>query len=976
MKRIFKSCVSAILMLSLVFGMYTVPAFAEETDNTSGTQSLENNGSALGSSTSAADVISYFNYMKEHEGAKAATKQVVLDGNNITSAEGLTVGVYDGVDKTVSLEEGDEVTWTFNAPEDALYAMTFYYHTMESNGRDMEIGFRIDGEYPYQSALQASLKRTWVDDGEIKVGVNGNETAPYQKEVYKWMTAQLKDNETYSSEIFLVYLTKGEHTYTLEAQRESIIIGSITLSGLEETPTQSEYMSAAGNASDYAGEPLVYQGELATEKSDSYLIPTYDRISPITQGVNSLENSPAKVLRNTIGKNSWNSPGEWLSYTVDVPEDGWYEIGMRFIQNTAIGMATCRNIYVDGVIPSKDFEGIDFHYDASWQSLTVSSKDGTPSKIYLTKGQHEIKFEVTLGKWSDVMQQVDQVNSDISDLYSQIIMITGTSPDKYNDYNLKDQIPGLVEDMQEMSDLMYSLAEQFDELYGDKASSAETLRTIAYQMASFAEDPNSIPNRLATFRDNILQISNWLMTNTSQPLEIDYFTLKAPGSEAPQEEGGFLKKLVFGVRKFIASFFEDYTSISAAADSEEAITVWINQGRDQAQVLNDLIESEFTEETGIPVNLSVVQLGIVEATLAGKGPDICINLARSQPVNLAWRNALVDISQFDTFDEVKSRFAENAFEPYTFEGGVYAVPYTQSFFMMFYRTDIFEELGISVPKTWDDIYELIPILQRKNMNIGIPYLSVTTQAVVDSGIGVKDIYTSLLYQMGGSLYTSDNRHTGLDSSEALEAFKMWTDLYTVYDFNRDYDLNTEFRTAQIPLAFASIDTYNTFAVAAPEIRGLWAWAPLPGVEQEDGTINNSTTAAGAASTMFANADNYENCWKFLEWFSRDDIQEKFVKNVVSVAGSGARIMTANTNAFKNLGWSNEEYAALEQQMSNRVEIPEVPGGYFVVRSLDNAFRNVVDNDKNAKESFEKQYKNIEEEMQRKWKEYDLGQKNK
>ena len=581
-------------------------------------------------------------------------------------------------------------------------------------------------------------------------------------------------------------------------------------------------------------------------------------------------------------------------------------------------------------------------------------------------------MEVTLGKWSDIMEQVNQANSDINDIYSEIIMITGTSPDKYTDYSLDIQIPGIQEEMQRMSDLMYSLADQYDELYGEGASNSDTLRTIAFQMADFAEDPDSIPDRLTTFSDNILQISNWLMTNTGQPLEIDYITLQSPSDEAPRTNGNIGQRFMFSVRKFIASFFENYTSISSGVSSDEAITVWINQGRDQANALNDLIQSEFTPETGIQVELSMVQLGIVEATLAGKGPDVCINLYRSQPVDLAWRNALVDISQFEGFEEVKSRFTDGAFIPYTFEGGVYAVPYTQTFLMMYYRTDIFRELGISEPETWDDIYSLIPILQRKNMTIGIPYNSTTTQLIVNQGIGVKDIFATLLYQNGGSLYTDDNRHTALDSQAALDSFEMWVDFYKTYDFNRDYDLNTEFRTGQLPLAFASIEIYNTLLAAAPEIRGQWAMAPLPGVEQEDGTINHVSASSGSATSIFANADNYENCWKFVEWFSRDDIQEKYATNVENIAGAGARIMTANTSAFENIGWSTKELNALNTQRENLAEIPEVPGGYFVIRSVDNAFRSVVDQNKNTKETFEKQYKNIEDEMQRKWNEYETS----
>ena len=131
-------------------------------------------------------------------------------------------------------------------------------------------------------------------------------------------------------------------------------------------------------------------------------------------------------------------------------------------------------------------------------------------------------------------------------------------------------------------------------------------------------------------------------------------------------------------------------------------------------------------------------------------------------------------------------------------------------------------------------------------------------------------------------------------------------------------------------------------------------------------------SSGSATSIFANADNYENCWKFVEWFSRDDIQEKYATNVENIAGAGARIMTANTSAFENIGWSTKELNALNTQRENLAEIPEVPGGYFVIRSVDNAFRSVVDQNKNTKETFEKQYKNIEDEMQRKWNEYETS----
>ncbi len=54
----------------------------------------------------------------------------------------------------------------------------------------------------------------------------------------------------------------------------------------------------------------------------------------------------------------------------------------------------------------------------------------------------------------------------------------------------------------------------------------------------------------------------------------------------------------------------------------------------------------------------MVQGVIVEATLAGSGPEVCLEEARGYPVNLASRGAMVDLSQFEGFEEVLARYPE------------------------------------------------------------------------------------------------------------------------------------------------------------------------------------------------------------------------------------------------------------------------------------------------------------------------------
>ena len=138
-------------------------------------------------------------------------------------------------------------------------------------------------------------------------------------------------------------------------------------------------------------------------------------------------------------------------------------------------------------------------------------------------------------------------------------------------------------------------------------------------------------------------------------------------------------------------------------------------GRDKALALNKMIAEDFSSKSGIPVKLQLVPPGtILAATLAGKGPDVALQLGGGEPVNFAMRHAVYDLSQLEDFAEIAQRFHSETFTPYRYNGGIYALPETFSFPMMFYRQDILRDLGISIEsvKTWDDVINLLTTLQQ------------------------------------------------------------------------------------------------------------------------------------------------------------------------------------------------------------------------------------------------------------------------
>ena len=291
------------------------------------------------------------------------------------------------------------------------------------------------------------------------------------------------------------------------------------------------------------------------------------------------------------------------------------------------------------------------------------------------------------------------------------------------------------------------------------------------------------------------------------------------------------------------------------------------------------------------------------------------------------------------------------------------MPNSQGFNLMFCRDDIFAELGIEVPETWDDFYKILPIIQRSNMQVGAG-IDSQTGTVGDARV----MFETLIMQKGGSFYNEDLTATAFDSPEVLDAFKMWTGFYTEYDLTLVYDVFSYFRSGIMPLVIADYTQYNQFAVAAPEIKGLWSIHPIPGIRQEDGSIKRTESATGTASVLMESAENKEAAFQFLDWWSTEEIQTRYSRELEATMGPAARYNSANVETLRNLAWKPSEYKTIAAQWEQVWDIPSIPSSYYVTRNVTNVFRNVVYKNTNERETLNKYAKIIDKEILRKNKE--------
>ncbi len=859
-----------------------------------------------------------------------------------------------------------DTAWDVKVEEAGEYELTVEYRQPEGNTRDILITVLVNGELPFAEAEEITLPRIYQDEGAIRKDSNGNEIAPKQVMVTEAVRHSLMSVSGFYMGNYQFPLKAGTNEVRIICTNTDAEILGVTAAKKAEVPGYEEYL-AARPGQDASGQMITIQAETAKWKTTSMLYPTYDRTSGATQSADGSLNDAARIRINTAGGSMWKQTGQWMTWEFTVEKPGYYNLGARFRQNFKDGLFTSRKVYIDGEVPFEEMEKIRFLYDDEWQTEDFADADGNPFRIWLDAGTHELRMEVTMGIFAESLKNIDACVQELNDLYLQIVMITGTSPDSYTDYFLDTRIDGLTEILRRNRDRLQEELEYITSITGGKGSATSAIDTMRIQLELFLEDSEEIARRLGTMKNNISALGTWVVDMQDQALALDYLYLKSPDVETPEAGQGFFSSALYSIKRFFASFSDKNLSVGAGDGTKERrITVWLNStvsagangtsaGRDQAQVLKDMIDEMFTPETGIQVDLMLVQGSLIEATLAGTGPDVALFTAEDQPVNFAIRGALQDLSVFDGWEEVKSRFYDSATVPFEYEGGWYGVPETQMFNMLFYRTDVFGELGIEPPETWEEFYNILPVIQRNN-------LQVTTQ----------DLFPTLLFQNGGSYY--NERHTAalLDSAEAVDAMRTYTNLYTQYGFEVKTDFYSRFRSGEVVMSIQPYNMYNQLVVAAPEITGRWDMAPIPGTVREDGSIDRSASSAVTATIMLAAAEDKEAAWAFIEWWSRDDVKARYGIQIEGLLGGSARFTPANVGTLEALPWPETQMENLKEAMSALKAIPQIPGSYYTARAITNAFRSVVYNDEPVRKALAEQNGMINYEISRKREEFGLA----
>lgn len=902
---------------------------------------------------------SYASYLSQISNFPTAKKEIELDANRTESKSGnaaLIKGYLGDSGESLVLEQGEYAEWMFTVPQTAVYEVEVQFSSYQGKSGAIVAGIYIDGSLPFVSAGSLTFNKVWKN-GKISQDLLGNDIEDSPEEVPQWQTVTLEDPSSDSTQPMRIALKSGERKLRLGVTEDNMAVSCIRLKPISNGIDYSQYAASAGGREDdsAASGILTYEAENSSSCSDNMITPINDPSSPFT--------SPQKagaIKLNEIGGTKWETVGQEISWKISVPNSGYYQIGFRARQNTKNGIFVTRELKINGAVPFKEAESIQFPYASDWYNETVQANRDN-CEFYFEKGKtYTITMQVSLGDVGKILSEMNSIISNLNQSYLNILMIVGASPDPYRDYGFEKLLPNTMSLLKEQKKQLDQVIAETEKMTS-KGEFTSLLRTVSFQLNKMVTKPSSIASEFTAFKTNIGALGTWVSDAKLQPLELDQIYVVPKKTVLPKARKNFFQSTVFATECFLKSFVIDYSKLSQSAGStkyQKSIKVWVSTGRDQAQILTHLSDEMFSTKYKIKVDLELVGAGtLLPSVLAGVGPDVSLMNGQSDPMNYAIRSAVYDLDKFSDLNSELQNFEPNAVVPFQYGGHTYALPETLSFPMFFYRKDIFEELGLSVPKTWNDLIKLVPQLQQYNMEVGFP----TSLAG----------YTLMLYQKGIPLYLNNGKSSNFGSDAALQTFNELCQIFTVYRAPVQYDFVNRFRTGEMPCGIQDYTTvYNQLILYAPELNGLWDFVPVPGVTV-NGKFRNISIATSTGSMIMTSTKDPDSSWQFIKWWLSAEVQSKFATSLQSVLGPASKYPTANKKAFDEMTWTVSQKDNILAQMKDVMGVPEVPGDYYTGRIVDFAFNDVYNQGLDPIETLTDYIPQLNDELTRKRAEFGI-----
>ena len=313
---------------------------------------------------------------------------------------------------------------------------------------------------------------------------------------------------------------------------------------------------------------------------------------------------------NKLEGDSISRSGSKVSYLFEVKESGLYQLSFKYLQQAKIGMSSGLSIFIDDEIPFREAAGYLFSYNKKWEYETLHNKNGQ-FLFFLEKGEHKLTLETTVVNLTNYIDELYRIMDRINSLGLAVSSITGRSEDALIDWdilkylpNIKEELISLAERLEDVYDLINNLTPKYK-----KATNATPLLIASKQLKRLAKNPNKIPNKLAEFNQgsgSAYQLIGVAINDISgQTIDIENIYFHGSNIKLPKANGNFFERIWFSIKSFFYSFIDERYKLSSSKE-KNTLNVWVGKSSLYLDIMQNMIDDEFTKETRIKVKLNVL----------------------------------------------------------------------------------------------------------------------------------------------------------------------------------------------------------------------------------------------------------------------------------------------------------------------------------------------------------------------------------
>jgi len=308
---------------------------------------------------------------------------------------------------------------------------------------------------------------------------------------------------------------------------------------------------------------------------------------------------------------------------------------------------------------------------------------------------------------------------------------------------------------------------------------------------------------------------------------------------------------------------------------------------------------------------------LLTAVEGGQTPDI-------SQMGTTW---MAEFAKAGALDTAPSSFDKNAFFPSAwntavYKNTVYGVPWYVDTRVLFYRTDIAQKAGVtSPPQNWQELLADAKAMQQKGgSKYGISLQSNDWEELVP-----------FIWQGGGQVY--NNGQFTLNSPQVVQALSYYQQFFkqglTPMTVPQNFDVAQAFVSGSMPMFISGPWEMGLIQQeGGSAMNGKWAVATLPQ------NLTNTSFAGGADMVVFKNSPNRAAAWKFVQYVTQPDVQQKWYNTVADLPAVKAAWNSGTLASDKNL-------TVFHDQLNDTKGPPTVVTWEQVANLIDNDMQQVM-----------------------------------